>query len=41
MRADALIPELTPQQRDTPAVPSLMQRLLTWALAERRGWLDA
>lgn len=41
MHADALIRELSPQQRDTPEVRSLMQRLLTSTLAERGGSLDA
>jgi hypothetical protein len=41
MQADAVIRELTPQQRDTPEVRALMQRLLTCTLAERRGSLDA
>ena len=41
MQVDALIRGLTTQQRDTPAVCSLMQRLLTRTLAERRGSLDA
>ncbi|WP_156028186.1 hypothetical protein [Candidatus Solirubrobacter pratensis] len=41
MQADALIRELTPSQCDTTEVRSLMQRLLTHALTERRGSLDA
>jgi hypothetical protein len=40
MQADALIRELTPQQRDTTAVRSLMQRLLTQTLAKGGGSLD-
>jgi len=41
MQVDAYIRDLTPDQRDTAEVRSLMQRLLASALADRQGSLDA
>jgi hypothetical protein len=41
MQVDAYIRDLTPDQRDTAEIRSLMQRLLASALADRQGSLDA